>query len=396
MRSSKQIKSSAKDVIASGYAKILMIFIGVFLYLPMFSLFMPPITVFLYTISLIFMYPFCKVTFLAACGKTIELEDILDFKGFLSFIKLKIKLAFSIKTFILTIGIIVGTIMYLIALYQVLNGVNYTPIFGYFIELGDKEWSIFFIGGGIGAIVCFIILNLISLKYNLAKYYIFEDADNKISFDNCKDDMKGKNFKYFLFMLPFYLLMILSIFLLGIPLIYLIPYMFLSESFWYYEMRYGKDCSKTYYGDSSSFMDANEIQQNKILEEQQKQVQYERLQNTYLYGNQPQSLVSGFNNLENKNKEQDMYNNNYCNYNDTYNNFNHQPYYPQPMEQMPMYQEQYNQQSYYQGQQMYPYPQNNVQTQGNNLNPWQAQIQMQQQNQFGYNNNQNNYNNYQN
>ena len=376
MRSAKEIKGSAKEVIASGYAKILLIFIGVFLFLPIFSLFMPPITIFLYMVSLVFMFPFCKVTFLAAKGKTIELEDILDFKGFGYFIKLKFKLA--IKLFYLTIGIIVGLVMFIIALYQVVNGVDYTPIFGYFIELGDKEWSIFFIGGGLLALLCSIIYGLISLKYNLAKYYIFEESDNIDALELCKQDMDGHTMKYFLFILPFYLLIILSLFLLGIPLVYLIPYMFLSESFWYYEMRYGKNCSKTYYGNSSSFMDSNELQQNKILEEQQKKEKQERLQNAYMYGNQPQSLVSGFNNLENKNKiDNTMY------------DIQNQSYYSQeqvqPMEQMSMYNEQgyYPQsQDYTNGQNIY-YPKNDM---NNNiqLNPWQAQIQAWQMQNQGY------------
>lgn len=281
MHTSKDIRKTAIDTIKMGNAGLLMGFLAAFLYIPLFTLFMPIITIILYLAISFFSYPYYKITYNAACGKTLELEDILDFSGFLNFFIAKIIVFLKTLPGFLFIGI--GLFLEYLTFFG--NNAEWWPF-----VVGESEENLFFYGGACIIIIGIIFILYITLKYNLVKYYIIEGDKPLHAIKECKRNIKGNFIKYIVFILPNYLLLILGCALFTLPCILLIPYHLLSESAWYYTLRYGNDCKNTYYKTTDTILTANEKAQNMIIEEQQK-----RLSRINPISNV--SIIEGFENL---------------------------------------------------------------------------------------------------
>ena len=82
-------------------------------------------------------------------------------------------------------------------------------------------------------------------------------------------------------------------------LVIFIPYTLLAEATWYYELRYGDNCSGSYYKKTNDLMTYQEKQQIELLEERNNRNLLLN-QNTNQYNNHV-SLIDGFSSLEQHN-----------------------------------------------------------------------------------------------
>lgn len=260
MQTNNEIKSFVKDRIKNSEKQFLWGMSALLFVVPMITIFMPKIYLCLQLVVLIFMYPYLRLIYNNAKGKTLEMEDCLYFKGIGKFLK---------TTFLVFLNLCSYLFPFILCL-----GVQ---LVGMFLEMD----IVIMIGEILFGVYSLIFL-IKSLRFILYPFYVYHYEEDDLSahliLEKCKRLMEDEYKDLLFFTFSFIGWFLLDIITFNILSFMVMPLYFSCLAVWFHNHEFGRPMKQYYDVISNDMTKSIDLTQQAMLQQQQQELRDNRQQ----------------------------------------------------------------------------------------------------------------------